>query len=288
MAGNARLPMVGFGTYLIKEEEVSPLVFEAIRSGYRHVDTAEGYRNERGVGRGLIRAMNELGLSRDELFVTTKLWPGNAEWKQTPKTYQTTMESFNASLDRLQLDYVDLYLIHAPFPREQRLEQWSALIELQQQGKAKAIGVSNYGESHIREIESAGLRMPDANQIELHPWTQKPELVTYLSRNDIAIIAYSSLVPLANWRSDGKAKNTKDSPFGEMADRYGVSEAQFLLRWGLQKGYAVLPKSVHVDRIRQNIDVFEFEIAEADMAVIDTMDRGDGIAWQSGDPVNAP
>ena len=295
LTNNIKMPLVGFGTYLIQDEDAPALVHQAISSGYRHVDTAEVYGNEKGVGLGIKTAVEALGISREELFVTTKLWPGNEAWGQAPKTYESTLESLQASLAKLQLDYVDLYLIHAPFPRTHRLEQWKALVELQRQGKVRAIGVSNFNEAHIEEIKAAGLPLPAANQIELHPWSQKPDLVSYLAENDIAIIAYSSLVPLSSWRdvegqASAKTERMKadgagsDSPFKVMAKKYGVSEAQVLLRWGIQKGYTVLPKSANADRIRQNIDLFGFEIDDKDMAAMAKMDRGEGVAWSSGDP----
>jgi 2,5-diketo-D-gluconate reductase A len=185
---------------------------------------------------------------------------------------------------------VDLYLIHAPFGHQQRVEQWRALIELRRQGKARAIGVSNFSEAHIEEIKADGLLLPDANQIELHPWSQKPELVAYLAENGISVIAYSSLVPLSTWRTAEGHESSKteqmktegtgtESPFKLMAKNYEVSEAQVLLRWALQKGYAVLPKRTDEDRIRQNIDLFSFELDDEDMAAIAQMGRGDGVAW---------
>ena len=290
-----QIPVVGFGTYLINDKDAQSCVHQAIRSGYRHVDTAEAYGNENGVGLAIKAGIEELGVSRDEIFVTTKLWPGNETWGQKPKTYDSTIEALNASLARLQIDYADLYLIHAPLSKKQRLEQWRALVELRRLGNVRAIGVSNYSEAHIEEIRAAGLPLPDANQIELHPWSQKPSLVSYLSQNGISVIAYSSLVPLSSWRAvegQGSAKTDKmkidgasaDSPFKIMAKKYGVSEAQVLLRWALQKDYALLPKTTNEVRIRQNIDLFSFEIEDDDMTAIADMDRGEGVAWSSGDP----
>jgi 2,5-diketo-D-gluconate reductase A len=299
LKGTIQIPMVGFGTYLINNEETRKYVLSAIRAGYRHIDTAKAYGNEEGVGLAIKNAQSELGLSREEIFVTTKLWPGNEAWGQPPKTNESTIESFNSSLDKLKLDYIDLYLIHAPFSKDYRLEQWRALSELQQLGKAKSIGVCNYNKSHIEQIKAAGLPLPDVNQIELHPWSQKNSLISYLIENEILPIAYSSLLPLSEWRavegedsaktdkmkSDGASKN---SPFKIMAKKYGVSEAQVLLRWGLQKGYPIIPKSTNEDRIRQNINVFSFEIDNEDMEAIANMDRGAGLAWASGDPIQAP
>lgn len=299
LTADVEIPYLGFGTYLIANGEVAAPVSEAIRAGYRHIDTAEGYQNEAGVGAGIKQGLASAALTRRDLFVTTKLWPGNPAWGQPAKTTESTVSSLKESLERLGLDYVDLYLIHAPFEREHRLAQWRGLVELKRQGKARAIGVSNFSIKHIEELKAAGLPMPSANQIELHPWSQKPELVRYLEANAITPIAYSSLVPLSTWRigkgqdsakseqmkADGEQAN---APFRVMARKYAVSEAQVLLRWGLQKGYPVLPKSTNPDRIRKNADIFGFDIDAPDMAAIEKMDRGDGVAWAMGDPTKAP
>jgi 2,5-diketo-D-gluconate reductase A len=194
---------------------------------------------------------------------------------------------------------VDLYLIHAPFEREHRLAQWRGLVELKRQGKTRAIGVSNFSATHIEELGAAGLPMPAANQIELHPWSQKPELVRYLTDNAVTPIAYSSLVPLSTWRTADGQDSAKtdgmradgeraDTPFKVIATKSGVSEAQVLLRWAVQKGYPVLPKSTDPRRIRANADIFGFALDHEDMAAIETMDRGDGVAWAMGDPTKAP
>jgi 2,5-diketo-D-gluconate reductase A len=237
-------------------------------------------------------------LSRSDIFVTTKLWPGNAAWGQTPKTTATTIASLDESLARLGLDYVDLYLIHAPFDAADRLAQWRGLVALKEQKKARSIGVSNFNIRHLEALEAAGLPRPEANQIELHPWSQKPELVRYLDAHGIVPIAYSSLVPLSTWRvapghDSAKTAAMKmdsaraDSPFKALAAKYGVSEAQVLLRWGVQKGYPVLPKSTNPNRLRQNADIFSFALDDADMTAIERLDRGDGVAWSVGDPTKA-
>ena len=286
------IPIVGFGTYKIDDDTAEHSVGIALEVGYRHIDTAEGYRNESGVG----RALEGSGLSREDFFVTTKMWPGNPAWGDEVKSHADTLRALDQSLERLGLDYVDLYLIHAPSGGERRLEQWEALVQSQHDKKARSIGVSNFSIAHLEEIRSAGLPTPDTNQIELHPWSQKPELTAHMNDHQIATIAYSSLVPLAGWRVvTGLEDNTKpqemiregereDSLFKKLAEKYEVTEAQLLLRWGVQKGYAVLPKSTHPQRIRENFDLFSFAIDEQDMSTLHSMDRGPGVAWASGDP----
>ena len=296
---DVEIPYLGFGTYLIADGEAAAAVSAAVRAGYRHIDTAEGYQNESGVGEGIKQALASEGLSRSDLFVTTKLWPGNPAWGQPAKTTEQVVASLGESLKRLGMDYVDLYLIHAPFGGDLRLDQWRGLVELKRQGKARAIGVSNFDIKHIEELRAAGLPLPDADQIELHPWSQKPELTRYLEDNDITPIAYSSLVPLSTWRTaEGHDSAKTDrmkadgaeagAPFKVMAEKYGVSEAQVLLRWAVQKGYPVLPKSTDPGRIRKNADIFGFDIDDKDMAAIEKMDRGGGVAWAMGDPTKAP
>lgn len=291
----AGLPLVGFGTYLISDADAGAAVAAAIGAGYRHIDTAAGYHNEAGVGQGIRDGLSMAGLDRADLFVTTKLWPGNPAWGDAPKGYEETIAAFERSRAALGLDHVDLYLIHAPSGGSERINEWRALVDLKAKGKARAIGVSNYTEAHIEEIRVAGLPMPEYNQIELHPWSQKPELLAFMAENGIAPIAYSSLVPLSTWRSEpgqasGKTAEMQaessdaGSPFKAMAAKYGVTEAQVLLRWGVQKGFAVLPKSLNPRRMRENMDLFGFVLDADDMALIETMDRGDGIAWATGDP----
>ena len=291
------MPTIGFGTYLIPNEEAQKTISIALKIGYRHIDTAEVYRNEMGIGLGLKDTFTQLSLQRDDVFITSKVFPGNPSWGREPKNYKMCIEACDNSLERLNLDYLDCYLIHAPFCKDLRLEQWKALCDLKKEGKTRTIGVSNYSQLHIQEIINEGLEVPEYNQIELHPWCQKEELVSFLKEKNIKVVAYSSLVPLEGWRAkpnqaSAKSQSMKEdgannsSPFKRMSKKYGVSEAQILLKWGLQKGYVILPKSSDENRIRENFDL-SFQIDDSDMKEISTMDKGDGIAWPNGDPCNS-
>ncbi len=291
------MPTIGFGTYLIPNEEAQKTISIALKIGYRHIDTAEVYRNEMGIGLGLKDTFSHLSLHRDEVFITSKVFPGNPSWGREPKNYKMCIEACDSSLKRLNLDYLDCYLIHAPFCKDLRLEQWKALCDLKKEGKTRTIGVSNYSQLHIQEIINEGLEVPEYNQIELHPWCQKKELVSFLKEKNISVVAYSSLVPLEEWRAkpnqdSAKSQSMKEdgadnsSPFKRMSKKYGVSEAQILLKWGLQMGFVILPKSSDENRIRENFDL-SFQIDDTDMKEISTMDKGDGIAWPNGDPCNS-
>ena len=295
---NYIVPRIGLGTYNMTPQEAEDISYAALQYGYRHIDTAAVYRNENGVGKALKRIFSDTDLSRSDITITTKLWPGGLVKVDRVKNKEGTFKSMEKSLRNLDLDYVDLYLIHSPHAKSGRIEQWKALLELQEQGKAINIGVSNWGINHLEELVDEGLPLPSANQIELHPWSQKPELVTYLKDNNIDIIAYSSLVPLSNWRhKDGenslkteemyKDGEDSQSPFKILASKYQVSEAQILLRWALQLGYAILPKSIQIERMENNFDL-EFIIDKDDMKLLQELDRGASITWEYGDPLTVP
>ena len=292
---NQYVPNIGLGTYNMSPEEAEKMTYESIMYGYRHIDTAAVYRNEEAVGIGLKKAMTELNLNREDIFVTTKLWPGGLLKIDKVKNFEGTIKSFEKSLFKLGLDYIDLYLIHSPHAKKKRIEQWQALIDIKERGKVKHIGVSNWGINHIEELLENNLPLPAANQIELHPWSQKPELVNYLREKEIDVIAYSSLVPLSNWRhKDGEnSKKTdemqqisdgEDSPFKQLANKYDVTEAQFLLKWALELGYSILPKSIESERIKENFNL-NFSISQEDMEIIETLDRGGSVTWEYGDPL---
>ena len=289
------IPKIGLGTYMMSPDEAEKMTYEAIKIGYRHIDTAEVYRNEKGVAEGIKKAISNNIVKRSDLFITTKVFPGNEMWGQEQKTYEDVIEALNKSLQRLELSYVDLYLIHSAHAEKTRVEQWKALSDLKHQALIKFAGVANWNINHIEELKLNNLSLPDTNQIELHPWAQQPELVNYLRKNMVHIIAYSSLVPLSTWRSklgENSLKTldmdsesiSKDSLFKSLAIKYEVKEAQILLQWAIQNGYAVLPKTVKVSRLKENFD-FTFSIEESDMLLIEKENKGGGVTWEWGDPL---
>jgi len=292
---NHIIPRIGLGTYNMNSNEAEEMSYAALDYGYRHIDTAAVYRNEDGVGRALKKIFDDTDLVRKDITITTKLWPGGLVKVDRIKNRDGTIKSLDKSLRNLDLDYVDLYLIHSPHGKSKRLDQWETLLSQQEQGKVKNIGVSNWDINHIEELNDKGYPLPSANQIELHPWSQKPKLVSYLEEKGIDIIAYSSLVPLSTWRhkdgenslkTDEMYRDSEDaeSPFKKLAFQYGVSEAQILLKWALQLGYAILPKSIKMDRMKINFDL-NFTIGEDDMALIKQLDRGGSVTWEYGDPL---
>ena len=295
MNTNNIVPRIGLGTYNMNSQEAEDMTYAAIEYGYRHIDTAAVYRNEDGVGAALRKIFADTDLKRSDITITTKLWPGGLVKVDRVKNKEGTIKSLDKSLRNLDLDFVDLYLIHSPHAKNKRLDQWETLLSQQEQNKVKNIGVSNWGINHIEELNDKGYPLPAANQIELHPWSQKPELVSYLKEKGIDIIAYSSLVPLSTWRhkdgenslkTDEMYKDSEDSEssFKKLASQYEVTEAQVLLKWALQLGYAILPKSIQIDRMKNNFDL-NFTISESDMQLIDQLDRGGSVTWEYGDPL---
>jgi len=263
-------------------------VAHALQCGYRHIDTAEFYANHAGIAKGIAAA----GVPREELFITDKLNPGGI-FGSPGVSYDGTMASLHKSLELLQTSYLDLYLIHHPGAKGERLEQWRALCDAQAQGLMKTIGVSNFSQKHIEEIRAADMRLPEANQIELHPLCTQTLLLQYLKENNIQPIAYSSLAPCSSWRVDEgqmsakTAQHSKHIPLmGELTSKYAVSEAQLLLRWALQRGYPILPKSSKPERVEANAQLFHFSIDAEDMLQLDALDVDAALAWPVGNPLN--
>ncbi|MFH8755699.1 aldo/keto reductase [Streptomyces atroolivaceus] len=250
-----KIPQLGFGVFQVPDDETTTAVTDALEAGYRSIDTAAVYGNEAGVG----RALAESGLAREEFFVTTKLW--NAD-----QGYDSTLAAFDASLAKLGLDHVDLYLIHWPTPaRELYVDTWRALEKLLADGRIRAAGVSNFQPAHLRRLREESSLVPAVNQIELHPGLQQSELRAVHAESGIATEAWS---PLA------QGALLDDEVIVSLAGRHGKTPAQVVLRWHLQLGNVVIPKSVTPARIRQNIDVFDFELSDTDMDAIAGLDRG--------------
>ncbi len=254
------IPPVGFGTWQIRfNGHAKKAVRMALEAGYRLIDTARIYGNEKGVG----QAVRESGITREEIFVTTKLWNHD-------QGYDRTHRAFDASLKRLGLDYVDLYLIH--WPVGSRLESWRALEEIYKSGRAKAIGVSNFTEEHLTELLAAANVMPAVNQVELHPfiYEEQKELLNFCRQHKITVEAYS---PLAH------ATRLHDPTITEIAKVHNKSHAQVLLRWSVQHGAVPLPKSSHEERIRENLMIFNFVLSDQEMALINGLSDGSRTCW---------
>src|SRR4051794_39242959 len=252
------IPQLGFGVFQVPPEGTQAAVELALDAGYRHIDTAAAYRNEAGVGAALAAS----GLSREDFFVTTKLW--NAE-----QGHDSTLIAFEASLDRLGLDHVDLYLIHWPAPSEDRfLDTWRAFERIYEEESARTIGVSNFRIEDLERLAAETDTRPTVNQIELHPSLQQTDLRVFHAENRIATEAWS---PLA------QGALLDDETIVGIAERHDRTPAQVILRWHLQLGNVVIPKSVTPERIRENIEVFDFELDDEDMGEFAKLDRGERI-----------
>jgi 2,5-diketo-D-gluconate reductase A len=255
LRGGAEIPQLGFGVFQVPPAQTIEVVAQALSIGYRHIDTAAAYGNEAQVG----EAIRASGLDRDEVFVTTKCWNDD-------QGYEEAKRACRRSLERLGFDYIDLYLIHWPVPaRERYLATWRAFIELQAEGHARSIGVSNFLRAHLQRVIAETGETPAINQIELHPYYQQRELRSEHERLGIVTEAYSPL---------GQAMVLEDPVIVAIAQAHSRTPAQVVLRWHLQIGNVTIPKSVTAERIRQNLEVFDFELTDAEMHEIDELDSG--------------
>jgi 2,5-diketo-D-gluconate reductase A len=249
------IPQFGLGVFRIPPDETAAAVREAFAAGYRHIDTAQMYRNEEGVG----DAIRSSGLSRDEVFVTTKL-------NNQDHGYASAISALRDSLRALRLEYVDLYLIHWPLPHQDRYrDTWKGFEQLLASGLARSIGVSNFQPAHLDRLAEETDTIPSVNQIELHPRFTQTELRKYHQAHGIKTEA---------WRPIAGGEVLAERTITSLADKYGRTPAQVVLRWQVQVGNIVFPKSVNPNRIRENIDVFDFELARDDVSVIEALDAG--------------
>jgi diketogulonate reductase-like aldo/keto reductase len=259
------IPRLGLGVFRAPEGGTTrDAVKAALKLGYRHIDTAKVYGNEHDVGRGI----RESGIPRDQIWVTTKLW-------NSDQGYQSTLQACDESLQKLGLDYLDLYLVHWPVPGA-RLESWRAMETLLAQGKCRTIGVSNFMVRHIEELLKHCKVVPAINQIELTPYNYlfRKAVVDICQANQIQMEAYSPLT---------KGLRLGDPKLVKIAEKYGKSTAQILIRWVVQQNTIVIPKSIKADRIQANAEIFDFEISAADMALLETFNENLVTGW---DPTN--
>ena len=249
------MPQFGLGVWQTPPDEAAQVVQTAIEAGYRHVDTAAAYRNERGVGEGL------RGAGQEGVFVTTKLWNDN-------QGYDATLTAFDKSLARLGVPAIDLYLIHWPAPnRGLYIDSWRALVRLKEEGRARSIGVSNFKQEHLERIIGETGVTPTVNQVELHPSFQQRPLREFHQTHGVLTESWSPL---------GQGQQLADPTVGAVAAKHARTPAQVIIRWHLQSGLIVIPKSVTPSRIRENADVFGFELDDGDMAAMAALDRPDG------------
>ena len=264
LSNGVEIPILGFGTYKIEDDTTAlNSVREAIKAGYRHIDTASFYKNEENVGNGINEGLKITGLKREDIFVTTKVW-------NTEQGYENTLHAFNNSLQRLNMDYVDLYLIHWPVTKDyadewqDRIkETWKAMEKLYNEGKIRAIGVSNFLVHHLEELMSSCEIKPMVNQIEFHPGHNQKETVKFCKKHEIVVEAWSPL---------GRGIILENEFLSEIAKKYNRTIAQICLRWIIQQDIVALPKSVTRERIKSNFEVFDFELSQDDMDKITNME----------------
>lgn len=264
LSNGVKIPSIGFGTYKSgNDEETAKIVKYALEIGYRQIDTASFYGNEVGIGNGI----KESGINREDIFLVTKLWNDD-------HGYDKTIEAFNKSLERLQVNYIDLYLVH--WPNKLNTETWKAFEYLYRTGKVKAIGVCNFRIGHLEELKKTAEIMPMVNQIEIHPQSSKNDMLSYCEENNIQLVAWSPIM---------RGKLFSNKLMIDLSEKYKKTIAQIILRWHVQRGIIPMPKSSNEERIKENLSIFDFELSNNDMRTIDLLNEGDNVSV-SGVPEN--
>ena len=257
LSNGLKIPSIGFGTYKLgDDEQVINAVDYALKVGYRHIDTAAFYGNEEAIG----KALKESDVKREDIFLATKLW-------NNCHGYEKAMKVFNDSIKRLGVDYLDLYYIH--WPNELNSETWRALEDLYNEGKVKAIGVCNFKIGHLEELKKTARIMPMVNQIEIHPGFTQKEMVKYCQGNNIQVIAWSPIM---------RGRLFTEPLMIELSEKYNRTITQIILRWHIQNDIIPIPKSSNNDRIKENLDIFDFEIEKEDMLKIDSLNRDENVS----------
>lgn len=253
LINGVKIPSIGFGTYKSgDDEETAKIIKNALNLGYKMIDTASFYNNEVGIGNGI----KESDIDRKDIFIVTKLWNDD-------HGYDNTIEAFNKSLNNLQVDYIDLYLIH--WPNKLNAETWRAFEHLYETGKVKAIGVCNFKVEHLEELKKTAKIMPMVNQVEIHPFSTKNNIINYCKDNNIKVVAWSPI---------SRGRVLSNELMIDLSQKYKKSIVQIVLRWHMQKVVIPIPKSSNENRIKENIDIFDFEISSEDMKAIDSLDEG--------------
>lgn len=262
LINNIEIPTIGFGTYKLgNEDQTIDSIKDALNLGYRHIDTASFYGNEKFIG----KAINESKIKREDLFITTKLW-------QDSHGYDNTIKAFYDSIEKLGVDYLDLYLIH--WPTEENSETWRALEDLYDEGKIKSIGVCNFKIGHLEDLKKTARIMPMVNQIEVHPGYTKKETIEYCINNNIQVVAWSPIMR-------GKLSNNDKMIY--LSKKYNKSITQIILRWHIQNSIIPIPKSSNKSRMKENIDIFDFLIDFEDLKIIDSLNINESVSGVPGD-----
>lgn len=264
LSNNVKMPVLGYGVYQVSKEECERCVLDALKIGYRSIDTAQAYFNEEEVG----TAMKKSGVPREDIFLTSKVWIENYGYDQCRKSVET-------SLKKLQTDYIDLMLLHQPF--SDYYGAWRALEDLYEEGKIRAIGISNFYPDRMVDIASFARIRPMVNQVETHPYNQQVAAKKYMDKYNVQIEAWAPF-------GEGRGGLFEDAVLKEIGKKYGKSTAQVMLRWHIQRGVVVIPKSVHYERMEENFNVFDFELAGDDMEKIAALDKAESSFFSHYDP----